>query len=262
MAKPSLQDIAVHQIRRGCYQPRREFDPILLQELADSIRSAGLLQPIIVRPLVGDTFEIVAGERRWRAAQLAQLETIACLVNHYSDEQAAEAATIENINRVNLNPIEEAQAYQRLVDEFGYVHEEVAAAVGKSRVAITNSLRLLRLTPSVQQLLCQGQLSEGHGKVLVALTPQQQCALAEKTVAGAWSVRQLERETKRYQQRSDLTATVPHKDVDIQALERALTAHVGCQTAIDFNAGKGQLKIDFHNLDVLDGVLAKLGFKT
>ena len=260
MAKPVLQELAITQLCRGRYQPRRDFDEAQLQELADSIRSAGLLQPIIVRPLAADKFEIVAGERRWRAAQLAKLATINCLVNNYTDEQAAEAATIENINRVDLNPIEEAQAYQRLIDEFGYLHEEVAAAIGKSRVKITNSLRLLKLDHAIKTLIEQGQLSEGHGKTLVGLAANIQYRFAQKSIKQGWSVRKLEREVKQYHKEQELSPSL-EKDIDVQVLERELSRHIGCQTRVDFSAGKGQLKIDFHNLDILDGVLFKLGYK-
>src|SRR4029079_3847018 len=172
--KPTLQQITIDRLSRGKYQPRQHFDPEKLQELADSIKSTDwLLQPIVVRPLSDGNYEIVAGERRWRAAQLAGLGEVSCLVFNYSDEQALQASIVENISRADLNPIEEAQAYQRLIDEFHYLHEEVAASVGKSRTAITNSLRLLKLDPRVQKFLIEGKLSEGHGKILASLEPHQ-----------------------------------------------------------------------------------------
>ena len=158
--KATLQQISIDLLLRGQYQPRQHFDPEKLQELANSIKSTGgLLQPIVVRPLAHQKYEIVAGERRWRAAQLAGLEEISCLVYQYTDEQALQASIVENTSRAVLNPIEEAQAYQRLIDEFHYLHEEVAASVGKSRAAITNSLRLLKLEQRVQHLIISNPLS-------------------------------------------------------------------------------------------------------
>ena len=196
--RPSLQQIGIDLLVRGKYQPRQHFDPIKLQELADSIKSTGgLLQPIVVRPIGANKYEIVAGERRWRAAQLAGLTDISCLVYPYSDEQTLQASIIENISRADLNPIEEAQAYQRLIDEFLYLHEEVAASVGKSRTAITNSLRLLKLDARVQKLLIMGDLSEGHGKILAGLPPHQQYELAERCVQKGWNVRKIEAEVKK-----------------------------------------------------------------
>ena len=180
-------------MQRGRYQPRVQFEPVKLQELADSIKNAGLLQPIVVRPVSDHQYEIIAGERRWRATQLAGLDEINCLVREFNDEQAAEAATIENIARVDLNPIEEAKAYQRLIDEFRYVHEEIAATVGKSRTAITNSLRLLKLDSRVQKLIIQGDLSEGHAKILVTLDPIDQFAIAKKAIQYRWSARKIVR---------------------------------------------------------------------
>lgn len=199
--KATLQQIPIDLLVRGKYQPRQHFDPEKLQELADSIQSTGgLLQPIVVRPALDGRYEIVAGERRWRAAQLANLPDISCMVCQYTDEQALQAAIVENISRADLNPIEEAKAYQRLIDDFNYLHEEVAASVGKSRAVITNTLRLLKLAPTVQTLLINGDLSEGHGKILASLTPEQQMILAERCVQKGWNVRRIEAEAKKIQQ--------------------------------------------------------------
>jgi len=240
---------------RGRYQPRRHFNPTQLQELADSIRSTGgLLQPIVVRPMAGNQFEIVAGERRWRAAQLAGLSEISCLVSHYTDEQALQAAIIENINRASLNPIEEAQAFQRLIDEFQYLHEEVAAAVGKSRTAITNALRLLKLDPRIQELLISEQLSEGHGKILAGLSESQQFPLAQRCVEKGWSVRKIESEAKKLLSSTDHQNT--YSDPNIKHLEIALSDHVGNQVKIDCeDRGGGFVKIRFNNVDELEGHL-------
>lgn len=258
--KPELQYIPVDKLARGKYQPRRQFDKIPLQELAESIKSTGIIQPIVVRPSAETgCYEIIAGERRWRAAQLAELNDVPCLINHYTDEQTAAVTTIENINRVDLNPIEEGKAYKQLMDEFGYIHEEIAAVVGKSRAKITNSLRLLKLEHTVQQWLIEGKLSEGHGKMLASLSEGLQLELARKTVSSGWNVRKLEQEVKRAQ--SNPASGRLEIDPNVRLLETALTEHIGCKVKIDSDERKGQLKIDFHNLDILEGIFQKMGFK-
>jgi ParB family chromosome partitioning protein len=260
-AKPLLKQLSIDLLVRGAYQPRRHFDPLQLQELADSIKTTdGLLQPIVVRPLLNNTYEIVAGERRWRAAQLAGLNEISCLVSHYTDEQALQAAIIENINRAELNPIEEAEAYQRLIDEFDYMHEEIAAAVGKNRTTITNALRLLKLDPRVKELLIKQQLSEGHGKILAGLPLSQQYALAEECIQKHWSVRKTEIESKKRQ--THFTETGPYSDPNVAKLEIALSEHLGNQVKIDYeNRGGGYVKIRFNNIDELEGHFQKIGFE-
>lgn len=262
MAKPTLQSLSIDQLVRGKYQPRSHFDPVQLQELADSIKSTGgLLQPIVVRPLKSGKFEIVAGERRWRATQLAGMSEINCLVSHYTDEQALQASIIENINRADLNPIEEARAYQRLIDEFNYLHEEVAAAVGKSRTTITNALRLLKLDNRVQELLITGQLSEGHGKILAGIPMQYQFPLAEKSIEKGWSVRKIESEAKKSQSPANNTDGT-YSDVNLKHLETALSDHIGNNVEIDYEErGGGYVKIRFSNIDELEGHFDRLGFK-
>jgi len=259
--RPTLQQLGIDQLVRGKYQPRQHFDQEKLQELADSILSTGgLLQPIIVRPLGTDGYEIVAGERRWRAAQLAGLSDVSCLVYPYSDEQTLQASIIENISRADLNPIEEAQAYQRLIDEFNYLHDEVAASVGRSRTAITNSLRLLKLHPRVQQLLITAQLSEGHGKILASLTHEQQCELSDLCVKKSWNVRKLETEAKKLQ--APVIPDGPYSDANIKKLEAALSEHVGNSVQIATeNRGGGYMHIRFNNIDELEGQLQQFGFK-
>lgn len=257
--KPELKILPIDQLSRGQYQPRREFDAAALQELAESIQSAGLIQPIVVRPKA-EAYEIVAGERRWRAAQLVGLHEVPCLVNYYTDEQAAAVTTIENINRIDLNPIEEAQAYQRLIDDFGYIHEEIAVVVGKSRTKITNCLRLLKLEGRVRQFLIEGKLSEGHGKILAGLPSSLQFELAQKAIARGWNVRKIEQEAKKIQQ--EQPSAINKRDVNVRALETALTQYIGCKVSIESQEEKGQLKIDFHNLDILEGIFQKLGFKS
>lgn len=258
MSDPQLQTIAIEQLQRGRYQPRQVFDQAQLQELADSIKSAGLLQPLIIRPVASGGYEIIAGERRWRAAQLAGLTEVPCLVKNYTDEQALEASIIENVSRDDLNAIEEARAYKRLMDEFSYIHEEVAAAIGKSRAAISNTLRLLNLDEQIQDYIIQGKLSEGHGKAIASLKSDQQRYFANLAVKNAWSVRQMERKVK---QSLSAKADVDAKSVDVKRLEKTLSEQIGCPTTIDFSRGIGSMKIDFHDLEVLQGVLEKLGYK-
>jgi ParB family chromosome partitioning protein len=260
--RPTLQHISIDLLIRGKYQPRQHFDPEKLRELADSIISTGgLLQPIVVRPLANNQYEIVAGERRWRAAQLAGLGEVSCLVCQYSDEQALQAAIVENISRTDLNPIEEAKAYQRLIDEFHYLHEEVAASVGKSRTAITNSLRLLKLDPRVQHYLVSGQLSEGHGKILSSLNTQHQIELAERCIQKGWNVRKMEMEAKKLQQ-TETTIDSPFSDGNIKRLETALSEHIGNRAQIEYEErGGGYVRIRFNNIDELEGHFERLGFK-
>lgn len=258
--KPTLQHISIELLDRGKYQPRQHFDPEKLRELADSIISTeGLLQPVVVRPLPNHRYEIVAGERRWRAAQLAGLQDISCLVFNYSDEQALQAAIVENTSRSDLNPIEEAQGYQRMIEEFQYLHEEVAASVGKSRAAITNSLRLLKLDKTVQKHLITGKLSEGHGKILASLLPMQQIDLANRCIEKGWNVRKLEHEAKKLQLTTEDNS--PFSDVNTKHLELALSEHVGNRVKIEYEErGGGYVKIRFNNVDELEGQFQKMGF--
>jgi len=260
--RATLQQIPIDLLVRGKYQPRQHFDPEKLRELADSIKSTnGLLQPIVVRPTLNNKYEIVAGERRWRAAQLTGLADISCLVCAYTDEQALQASIVENISRADLNPIEEAKAYQRLIDEFHYLHEEVAASVGKSRTAITNSLRLLKLDPCVQHYLIAEALSEGHGKVLAGLPPHQQIELAKRCVEKAWNVRKMEMEAKQLQHTSTPTQG-PYSDINVKRLEIALSEHIGNRAQIDYEErGGGYVRIRFNNIDELEGHFERIGFK-
>jgi len=261
--KPILQQLPIECLVRGKYQPRQQFDPEKLQELAQSILSTGgLLQPILVRPLQNRTYEIVAGERRWRAAQIAGLTEVSCLITDYSDEQTLQASIIENISRADLNPIEEAQAYQRLIDEFDYFHEEIAASVGKSRTAITNSIRLLKLDSHVRTLLIQGKLSEGHGKILAGLLPHEQIELAERCVQKNWNVRKVELEAKKFQQ-GTLNKNDNYSDANMQRLETALSEHIGNRVQLEYEErGGGYIRIRFNNIDELEGHFDRIGFKT
>lgn len=261
--KPELKELPIEQLQRGKYQPRRQFDPEALQELAISIQANGLIQPIVVRPISSQQYEIIAGERRWRACQIAGFRVIRCLVNRYTDEQAAAVTTIENINRVDLNPIEEAHAYQRLIQDFRYLHEEVAAIVGKSRVTITNSLRLLELDPQAQQFLIDGKLMESHGKLLAGIPQHLQYEIANKTVSEGWSTRKLEQEIKTLLGRTLKTAAKT-KDPNIAALERVVSDHLGSEVRVDAEEEgqpKGWLKIRYFDLETLEGLLQKMGIR-
>ena len=194
--KIEQKNIPIEYLERGRFQPRRYFDETSLQELANSIKEHGLIEPVVVRAISENHYEIIAGERRWRACQLAGHDTIRCEVRDLNDEAVAAITIIENIQRENLNPIEEAQGYQRLIDEFGYMHEEVAYEVGKSRTKITNSLRLLKLDHKIQDYLREGKISEGHGKILAGLPKDIQFTLGHLCVSRGWSIRKLEQEAK------------------------------------------------------------------
>lgn len=257
--KVQLREIPVDRLGSGRFQPRKHFDNEKLMELAEAIKTTnGLLQPIVVRQMPENHYEIIAGERRWRAAMLAGFETVTCLIRKSSDQESLEAAIIENVSRTDLNPIEEAQAYQQLVDQFGYIHEEIAIAVGKSRAKVTNTLRILKLDSRVQQYLINGELTEGHGKTLASLSPALQVELAQKAVKQDWSVRKIELEVRRAHT-VDLPAS--DKDSNLKVLELALSDHIGCRVKIDCEDNiKGKLEINFHNLDVLEGLFQKMGF--
>lgn len=252
--------IATELLIRGKYQPRRDFDAESLAELAESIKSSGLIQPIVVRKLNHDKYEIVAGERRWRAAQLAGLTNIPCIVNNYSDEETAAVTLIENMQRKDLNPIEEAQSLQRLIDEFGYVHEEVAAVVGKSRSKVTNCLRLLNLNDQVKRLLIDRRLSEAHGKILAGMPTKIQTEFAELCINKEWSVRKLEEEIKRWQTQSNQQSI---EDPNIVYLERIIAEQIGSPVKLESDGKQksGWLKIRYFDHDTLSGVLAKLGIE-
>lgn len=252
-----IRELPVEHCQRGRYQPRRDFEPRALQELADSIRRQGVMQPIVVRPLGTERFEIIAGERRWRASQLAERATIPAVVRDISDEAAIAMALIENIQRENLNPVEEAQALRRLQTEFALTQNEVAAAVGKSRPVIANLLRLLTLEGDVLELLEAGAIDTGHAKVLLALEGAAQVAAARTVVKGGLSVRQTEalirRDTK------PAAGSQAARDPNVAGLERDLAERLGAAVAISHGAGGGgKLVISYTSLDELDGILSKI----
>jgi ParB family chromosome partitioning protein len=256
-----LRDIALDLIQRGRYQPRRDMDPAALQELADSIRQQGVMQPVVVRPLAAERFELIAGERRWRAAQMAGLESIPAIIRDVSDEAAIAMALIENIQRENLNPIEEAFALQRLQDEFGLTQAQVAEAVGKSRTTITNLLRLIGLSEDVRLMLEHGDLEMGHGRAMLTLGPEQQMQVARQVVARSLSVRQTEAVVRQLQQeKPDSSKAAKHVlDPNIRALQDELAERLGARVAINHGQrGKGKLVIEYSSLDELDGILGHI----
>lgn len=254
-----LRELPVEFIERGRYQPRRDMSPEALEELASSIRKQGVMQPIVVRP-VGepgeDRFEIIAGERRWRATQLAGLDKIPAVIREVPDEAAIAMALIENIQREDLNAVEEAIALARLKEEFELTQQEVADAVGKSRVTVTNLLRLLTLREDVRKMLEYGDIEAGHAKVLLGLSDGQQLEAARLVAAQGLSVRQTESLVRRMQQEADAPSEKKKVDPDIRRLEESLSQKVGAKVAIQHTAkGKGKLVIRYNSLDELDGVL-------
>ena len=257
-----FRHIAVEQCQRGQYQPRRDMDPDALEELAASIRSQGIMQPITVRPLpvpVGQVqYEIIAGERRWRAAQLAGLPTVPAIVRPVSDEAAIAMAVIENLQREDLNPIEEAYALDRLQREFELTHKQVAEAVGKSRAAVTNALRLLSLQPEVRLMLENGDIEMGHARALLGLPQEQQLEAAEQVVDRGLSVRQAEALVRNWQQPA-APAVAKEPDPNIRRLEEDLSEKLGVPVALQHNdKGGGKIVLKYTSLDELDGILAHI----
>lgn len=256
-----LRQVPIDLIQRGRFQPRRDMDPAALQELADSIRQQGVMQPVVIRPIAEGRYELIAGERRWRATQMAELDSIPAIIRDVPDEAAIAMALIENIQRENLNPIEEAFALQRLQDEFGLTQAQVAEAVGKSRSTITNLLRLIGLTEDVRLMLEHGDLEMGHGRAMLTLTPEQQIQVAKQVVAKSLSVRQTEALVRRMQQES--VAGKPTKpgaiDPNIRALQDDLAERLGAKVSIAHGQrGKGKLVIEYSSLDELDGILGHI----
>ncbi len=254
-----LREVPVDLIQRGRYQPRRDMDPEALQELADSIRQQGVMQPVVIRPVGEGRYELVAGERRWRATQMAGLDSIPAIIRDVPDDAAIAMALIENIQRENLNPIEEAMALQRLQEEFGLTQQQVAEAVGKSRTTITNLLRLIGLSGEVKTLLEHGDLEMGHGRAMLTLPPEQQLQVARQVVARGLSVRQTEALVRRLQEEAaqgKRKGAKPAVDPNIHRLQEELADRLGARVAINHgNRGRGKLVIEYNNLDELDGIL-------
>lgn len=259
----TLRHLPVEFIQPGKYQPRMDLRPEALEELANSIRAQGVMQPIVVRPISSNKYEIIAGERRWRASQLAGLDKIPVIIREVADNAAIAMALIENIQRENLNPVEEAQALKRLQDEFGLTQQEVADAVGKSRTAVTNLLRLMNLQPEVRTFLEHGDLEMGHARALLTLSPEQQSSVARTVIGKNLSVRQTEALVRRLQSGNE-NHKPGHKagaqlDPDIRTLQDDLSERLGTEVLVDHKAkGKGRLVIKYGSLDQLDGILAKI----
>ncbi|MBJ6610415.1 MAG: ParB/RepB/Spo0J family partition protein [Candidatus Thiothrix moscowensis] len=254
-----LKTLPVERIRPGQYQPRTRMDPDALQELADSIKAQGLVQPIVVRKLGGGEYELIAGERRWRASQLAGLHEIPAVVREIPDQAAAAMSLIENIQREDLNALEEANALRRLIDEFGLTHQQTAEAVGRSRVAVTNLLRLLELQDETKQMVDAGQLEMGHARALLALQGSQQIELAQKVAQRQLSVRETERLVKLVLEGGKKAQQEFKPAPDVVRLEQQLADTLGATVAIRYNrTGKGKLVIEYNSLDELDGILAHI----
>lgn len=244
------------QLMRGKYQPRREMDSQALEELATSIRNQGVIQPLIVRP-IGDQYEIIAGERRWHAAQMAGLTEVPVIIRHIPDEAAIAIALIENIQREDLNPIEEAFALQRLIEEFDMTHQQVAESVGKSRTTVTNLLRLLALPDEVKTLLESGRLEMGHARTLVTLAEEQQLKIAEMIVGRGLSVRETEHMVSRIQSPQQPSQVKQPLRPDVVNLQDQLAKQLKLRVAIQCNAkGKGRVVIHYRNLKELDELIA------
>lgn len=257
-AKDALATLAVSAIRPGRYQPRSRMDETALAELAASIRAQGLMQPVLVRPVQTGVYELIAGERRWRAAQLAGLTEIPALVREVPDESALAMALIENIQREDLNPIEEAAGLQRLVDEFNMTHEQVADAVGRSRSATSNLLRLLRLARPVQDLLLNGALDMGHARALLALDGARQIEAAQRVAARGLSARETEALVKRLTRSTAARERRP-PDRDVARLEEELSDRLGTTVEIHHGRrGRGKLILHYSGLEHLDQLLKKL----
>jgi len=255
-----LRHIAIELIQRGTYQPRVHFEPESLQELADSIKAQGVIQPIVVRPISAGKFEIIAGERRWRASQLAGLDEIPAVVKELNDQSAAAISLIENIQREDLNPLEESRALQRLIDEFEMTHQQVAEVVSRSRATVTNLLRLKDLNEDVKHLVDERKIDMGHARALLALTGGEQSALANKVADLGWSVRETEKKVKQVLNPPAKVSTASSNiDPDIKRLQEQVSERLGAPVQVEHKTnGKGKLVINYSSLDELDGILAKI----
>lgn len=254
-----LRNIPIDLLQRGLYQPRTHMDKDALEELSQSISARGVVQPIVARPLSDGGYEIIAGERRWRAAQLAGLSEIPAVVRDVPDEAALAIALIENIQRENLNPIEEASGIKRLLDEFGLTHEQAASGVGRSRSAVTNLLRLLTLGARARELLEKGELEMGHARALLTLSGQEQEVVAVEIAGKRLSVRQAEERVRRIQ-----NATTARKvdsgpvAADIRELQERLSEKLGAKVTVQDKKGNGKVVIEYHSLEQLDGILDRI----
>ncbi len=255
-AGESLRNLKISQLQPGKYQPRTHMDPESLAELAESIKAQGVMQPVLVRPVSPGCYEIIAGERRWRAAQIAGLPEVPALVREVPDEAALAMSLIENIQRENLNPLEEAMGIQRLIKEFGMTHQAASQALGSSRSAVSNLLRLLNLLPPVQELLMQGKIDMGHGRALLALPAVKQIETANLVVHKQLSVRETERLVHRMER--PVVKQHPKRDRDLLRLQENISAKLGAQVVINpGKKGKGSVVIHYNSLEQLDGILSR-----
>ena len=265
-AQGNLRELPIELLQRGRYQPRIDMREDSLEELAESIRAQGVVQPIVVRPvestLGGQRYEIVAGERRWRAAQLAGLHEIPAIVRDIPDQAAVAVALIENIQREDLNPMEEARALQRLINDFDLTHTAAATAVGRSRVMVSNLLRLLDLPEAVRSMLEGRALGMGHGRALLALdSANDQIELANRIVAEGWSVRDVERAIRSLagaRKRQANSAGADNQDSDVRRLETSLSDRLGANVKIEHRGPGGRILIRYHSLDELDGIISHI----
>jgi ParB family chromosome partitioning protein len=256
----ALRSIAIDDLQPGKYQPRARPGAESLAELAESIKSQGVMQPVLVRPAAGGRYEIVAGERRWRAARLAGLASVPALVRDIPDQQALAAALVENIQREDLNPLEEAAGIQRLAQEFGMTHQGIAEILGRSRAAVTNLVRLLELAPPVRELITQGKLDMGHARALLALPLLRQVELAREAAARQSSVRDVERRVNAILKRGTVPAPGRGADRDVMRLEEDLSTRLGTAVQIQGrgNTGRGKLVIHYRSLEQLQGFIDTL----
>ena len=256
-AEESLQSLEIAKLQPGKYQPRTNMDQVALAELAESIKAQGVMQPILVRPVNADQYEIIAGERRWRAAQLAGLTEVPALIRKVADESALAMSLIENIQRENLNPLEEAMGIQRLINEFGMTHQTAGEALGNSRSTISNLLRLLNLSAPVQELMMQGKIDMGHGRALLSLAPVQQIKIANVVVQKQLSVRETEKIVNQIEHPA--LKQVKKPDRDLLRLQEDVSERLGAQVAIKPKKnGQGNIVIHYTSLDQLDDILSKL----
>lgn len=263
-AEPALekshdaQTLPIEFMQRGKYQPRKDMDPEKLKELSDSIAAQGIIQPIIVRKIGAEKYEIIAGERRWRAAQLAELREVPVLVKEIDDRSVMAIALIENIQREDLNALEEAEALHRLQDEFELTHQQIAEAVGKSRTTVTNLLRLLELAPEVKTMLGKGLLEMGHARALLGLEHDKQVELANKAVKQGLTVRAVEKLVRELHQPKPVEKVKSH-DPDTLRLQRELSERTGAKVEINHqNGGKGRLIFSYTSLEELEGIISKI----
>ncbi|WP_367155943.1 ParB/RepB/Spo0J family partition protein [Methylomonas sp. HYX-M1] len=253
-----VQKLPIEFLQRGRYQPRRDMDPEKLQELSDSIVAQGIIQPIVVRKIEAEKYEIIAGERRWRAAQLAELAEVPVLIKDIDDRSMMAVALIENIQREDLNALEEAEALHRLLDEFELTHQQIAESVGKSRTTVTNLLRLLDLAVEVKTMLSRGQLEMGHARALLGLEESKQIEIAQKAVKQGLTVRAVEKLVKQLHEEKS-AATGKKADPDIVRLQQELSARVGAKVEIQHQAnGKGKLVVGYTSLEELEGIINKI----